>query len=104
MDHEYTTEFSFFFLFLTFPQIYFKSLYPQVLDTFLQHPSLCHIKQRLLVGGDSVDEDVRVLREGGGHVLICTPGRLEDLLTRRPDFNLSVHMKSLVIFCDMIIG
>lgn len=43
-----------------------------------------------------MDEDVRNIKENGGNILICTPGRLEDLLSRKKDLNLPVAVKSLV--------
>lgn len=54
------------------------------------------LEHLLLVGGNSVDEDVRNITKNGGNILICTPGRLEDLLTRKRDLNLSIAVKSLV--------
>lgn len=68
----------------------------QVLSHFLKHPQL-PFTQRLLVGGNSVDEDVAALQSGGATILICTPGRLVDLLERRgSQVNLSARVKSLV--------
>lgn len=51
----------------------------------------------LLVGGNSVEEDVKILKQKGAHIIICTPGRFEDLLTRKIDLNLPSGIKSLVI-------
>lgn len=50
----------------------------------------------LLIGGNSVEEDVKKIKEIGGNILICTPGRLEDLLCRKKDLNLSAAVKNLV--------
>lgn len=54
------------------------------------------IKQKLLVGGNSVDEDISNLKAYGGNILVCTPGRLVDLLERKSDLNLAGRVKSLV--------
>jgi ATP-dependent RNA helicase DDX55/SPB4 len=50
----------------------------------------------LLVGGNSVAADVDCFRVKGANILIATPGRLEDLLTRKCDINLPSAVKSLV--------
>lgn len=65
-----------------------------VLQQLLGHVS--GLRDLLLVGGNSVEEDVKNIKEKGGNVLICTPGRLEDLLTRKRDLNLPAALKSLV--------
>lgn len=56
-----------------------------------------NISQILLVGGNSVDEDVKTFKELGGNIIICTPGRLEDLLSRKTDINLPNSVKNLEI-------
>lgn len=48
------------------------------------------------MGGNSVDEDVKNFKNNGGNIVICTPGRLEDLLTRRQDVNFANALKNLV--------
>ena len=64
-----------------------------VLSHFLQEiPSL---KQILLVGGTTVKEDVERLKKGA-NIIVCTPGRLEDLLSRCKEVNLVASVKSLV--------
>lgn len=65
-----------------------------MLQQLLKHVS--GLKQLLFVGGNNVDEDVRNFRENGGNILICTPGRLEDLLSRKKDLNLPFAVKTLV--------
>ncbi|XP_033211829.1 probable ATP-dependent RNA helicase DDX55 homolog [Belonocnema kinseyi] len=63
-----------------------------VLSDFLKEiPSL---KQILLVGGTTVKEDVESLKKGA-NIIICTPGRLEDLLTHCKEVNLVASVKSL---------
>lgn len=59
-----------------------------------------NLKPILFVGGNSVDDDVHNFKEHGGNVVICTPGRLEDLLTRRQDINLPNAVKKLVSKCN----
>lgn len=69
----------------------------EVLEKFLQHEDLQFIKQKLLVGGTSVEEDVESLISTGAHILIATPGRLLDLLERNNnDLKLPGRVKSLV--------
>lgn len=68
-----------------------------VLKSFLEHPNLSIFTQKLLVGGNSVEEDIESLRNRGALVLICTPGRLEDLLERKGQLNLAARVKSLEI-------
>lgn len=67
----------------------------QVLEQFLQHSEF-KFKQKLLVGGNSVEEDVNYLKKIGANILITTPGRLVDLLERKNDLNLASNVKSLV--------
>lgn len=66
----------------------------QVIGQFLKGTTM---KQKLLVGGNSVDEDISNLKAYGGNILVCTPGRLVDLLERKSDLNLAGRVKSLVI-------
>lgn len=66
-----------------------------VLRSFLEHADLKHFKQQLIVGGNSVEEDVHRLKRDGAAILICTPGRLEDLFQRKDDVNLAGRVKSL---------
>lgn len=68
----------------------------KVLDSFLK--SLNVFTQKLLVGGNSVDDDVNSLKQNGAHILVCTPGRLLDLLARKSDLNLPGRVKSLVVY------
>lgn len=67
-----------------------------VLNKFLQHKKLNFITQKLLVGGTSVEEDVKSIESKGAAVLICTPGRLLDLLERNDNLKLAGRVKSLV--------
>lgn len=65
-----------------------------MLANFLNHiPTL---KQVLLVGGTTVDEDVAKLKDGA-NIIVATPGRLEDILSNSKDVNLAASVKSLVI-------
>ncbi|XP_055541769.1 probable ATP-dependent RNA helicase DDX55 homolog [Wyeomyia smithii] len=67
----------------------------KVLGDFLEHDVLKQFKQKLLIGGSSVEEDVDSLRKDGANVLVATPGRLKDLLERRGDPNLPAKVRNL---------
>lgn len=69
-----------------------------VLDKFLEHPGLSFLTQKLLVGGTGVEDDVKSIETNGAHILICTPGRLLDLLERNDNLKLAGRVKSLVRF------
>ncbi|KAB0791498.1 hypothetical protein PPYR_03298 [Photinus pyralis] len=65
-----------------------------VLKQFLKH--IKGIRDVLLVGGNNVDEDIQNIEKNGCNVLICTPGRLEDLLTNQQHkLNLAQAVKSV---------
>lgn len=66
-----------------------------VIKSFLDHSDFKHFRQQLIVGGNSVEEDVHRLKKDGALILICTPGRLDDLFQRRDDVNLAGRVKSL---------
>ncbi|XP_023030455.1 probable ATP-dependent RNA helicase DDX55 homolog [Leptinotarsa decemlineata] len=66
-----------------------------VLDALLKHVK--NLTQILLVGGNSVEDDVNNFKTNGGNIIICTPGRFEDLLTHKYDINLASSLKSLEI-------
>ena len=51
----------------------------------------------LLVGGNSIEEDLTTFKQNGGNIIICTPGRFEDLLSRKTDINFTTSLKSLEI-------
>ncbi|KAF6203188.1 hypothetical protein GE061_003606 [Apolygus lucorum] len=51
-------------------------------------------KQVLMIGGTKIAEDIEMLKSEGANIIIATPGRLEDLLTRG-DVPLHVAVKSL---------
>ena len=68
----------------------------EVLEHFLRQPELNFITQKLLVGGTSVEEDVKGLEANGGHILIVTPGRLLDLLERNDNLKLAGRVKTMV--------
>lgn len=67
----------------------------EVLSKFLNHQELNFLTQKLLIGGNSIDEDLKYLKTNSAHILICTPGRLEDLLDRKNAINLANRFKSL---------
>lgn len=68
----------------------------EVLEKFLRVKGLNFITQKLLVGGTNVEEDVKSIESNGAHILICTPGRLLDLLERNDSLKLGGRVKSLV--------
>lgn len=50
----------------------------------------------LLLGGNSVEADVAVLRNKGANIIVATPGRLQDILEHHTDVCLKPALKSLV--------
>lgn len=68
----------------------------EVLKRFLEHEELNFLKQKLIVGGNSIEEDINSLMKDGSCILVCTPGRLEDLIQRKGVLNLAARVKSLV--------
>ena len=75
----------------------------EVLIEFLQHvPQFSHL---LLIGGaNSIVNDIKEYTEKGAHIIVTTPGRFMDLLTRHGDkVNIAGGLKSLVNFYFLII-
>lgn len=55
------------------------------------------ITQMLTLGGNPIENDVKLFNKNGANILVATPGRLEDLLTRKlPNFQIQKSLKSLV--------
>ena len=52
----------------------------EVIEKFLVHTP--KITAMLLVGGSYVGEDIQAFLKNGAHILVATPGRLEDLFSR----------------------
>uniref|UniRef100_A0A2M4BHJ5 ATP-dependent RNA helicase n=1 Tax=Anopheles marajoara TaxID=58244 RepID=A0A2M4BHJ5_9DIPT len=67
----------------------------EVLSEFLEHKALSSFRKKLLIGGNSVEDDVISIMKEGSHILIATPGRLQDLFERKGDLNLAAKVKSL---------
>lgn len=67
----------------------------EVLDTFLERKELNFLRQKLVVGGSSIEEDISAIKKDSPCILVCTPGRLEDLFERKGDLNLAGRVKSL---------
>lgn len=65
----------------------------EVLKEFLDNMDQ-PFKQVLMIGGTKVSEDMVMLKSEGANIIIATPGRLEDLLTRG-DVPLHIAVKSL---------
>lgn len=68
----------------------------EVLGRFLQHEGLSFLRQKLIVGGNSIEEDIKSVVKDGPTIIVCTPGRLEDLFQRKGALNLAARVKSLV--------
>ncbi|KAI4473209.1 hypothetical protein M0802_016256, partial [Mischocyttarus mexicanus] len=66
----------------------------EVLANFLN--KLVFLKQVILVGGTTINEDIEKLK-GGANIIIATPGRLEDMLSNCKSINLIKCLKSLEI-------
>ncbi|XP_067644352.1 probable ATP-dependent RNA helicase DDX55 homolog [Eurosta solidaginis] len=67
----------------------------EVLDKFLEVKELDYLKQKLIVGGSSIEDDINTIKRQSPCILVCTPGRLEDLFDRKRDVNLAGRVKSL---------
>lgn len=68
----------------------------EVLRNFTE--DLPQLKQLLMIGGVDPVEDIRKFKLHGGHILIGTPGRLEDLFTRKHEgFDLAAHVRCLEV-------
>lgn len=68
----------------------------EVLTQFLKNiPELTHLQ--LIGGAHTVVQDINSFTTNGGHIIISTPGRFMDLLTRQGDkVNLAGGLKALV--------
>lgn len=71
----------------------------EVLANFLN--KLLLLKQVILVGGTTINEDIEKLQDGA-NIIIATPGRLEDMLSNCKSINLTKRLKSLVILRSML--
>lgn len=68
----------------------------EVLRTFTK--DLIQLKQLLLIGGVDPVENMQRFKSDGGHIIIGTPGRLEDLMTRKQEgIDLAAHVRSLEV-------
>uniref|UniRef100_A0A1B6CXC2 ATP-dependent RNA helicase n=1 Tax=Clastoptera arizonana TaxID=38151 RepID=A0A1B6CXC2_9HEMI len=66
----------------------------EVLDSFLSNFDPPYIKM-MAVGGNSVIEDIKKFKQYGANIIIATPGRLEDLFSKKGNINLAGAVKSL---------
>lgn len=66
-----------------------------VLSEFLSHEELACFRQKMVIGGNAVEEDVVAILKDGANILVATPGRLQDLFDRKGDLNLAAKVKSL---------
>ncbi|XKL64320.1 hypothetical protein PGB90_004406 [Kerria lacca] len=70
----------------------------EVLLKFLS--SIENLTSALLVGGNTINEDIQKLKTEGANIIVATPGRLEELITKNfSDINLHKSLKEL----DMLI-
>ncbi|KAI8507384.1 ATP-dependent RNA helicase ddx55 [Branchiostoma belcheri] len=68
----------------------------EVLSAFTKR--LPQLSQLLLIGGGNPVADIKKYQENGANIIVCTPGRLEDILRRKEDdLNLAGHLKSLEV-------
>ena len=57
-----------------------------------------NLSSLLLVGGNPISDDVQKLKSKGGNIIIGTPGRIEELLTKNfPEIQFHRSLKELVI-------
>lgn len=63
--------------------------------------SIENLTSALLVGGNTINEDIQKLKTEGANIIVATPGRLEELITKNfSDINLHKSLKELVrIIC-----
>ncbi|KFB43572.1 AGAP001223-PA-like protein [Anopheles sinensis] len=67
----------------------------EVLAEFLCHEELSCFRQKILIGGNSVEDDAMTILKDGANIIVGTPGRLQDLFERKGDLNLAAKVKSL---------
>eukprot|EP00058_Branchiostoma_floridae_P020139 XP_002605629.1 hypothetical protein BRAFLDRAFT_283402 [Branchiostoma floridae] len=68
----------------------------EVISAFTKR--LPQLSQLLLIGGGNPVADIKKYQENGANIIVCTPGRLEDILRRKEDgLNLAGHLKSLEV-------
>ncbi|XP_075966975.1 ATP-dependent RNA helicase DDX55 [Anarhichas minor] len=66
----------------------------EVMETFLQ--KFPQFTQILLIGGTNPIDDVEKFKDKGAHIVIATPGRLEDMFRRKADgLDLASSVRSL---------
>ncbi|CAK1552388.1 unnamed protein product [Leptosia nina] len=66
----------------------------EVIKQFLLEPEVAHISLCCLVGGRPVEADVENVKKGA-HIVVCTPGRLQDLLAEQKNLNLPGRIRDL---------
>lgn len=65
-----------------------RELAEQIYEVTKQFTTELHFSLLLLIGGRDIAEDVKRFREGGGNVLVGTPGRLDEFIKRVSDLQL----------------
>ncbi|CAF4804512.1 unnamed protein product [Pieris macdunnoughi] len=66
----------------------------EVIKQFLLEPELRHFSICCLVGGRPVVSDIENI-EKGAQIIVCTPGRLQDLLAERKNLNLPGRVREM---------
>ncbi|XP_045454031.1 probable ATP-dependent RNA helicase DDX55 homolog [Melitaea cinxia] len=66
----------------------------KVIENFLEEPELKHFTLSLLVGGRPIEVDAESMKKGA-QIVVCTPGRFQDLLAERKHLNLPGRLKEL---------
>ncbi|GBP23870.1 Probable ATP-dependent RNA helicase DDX55 homolog [Eumeta japonica] len=66
----------------------------KVIELFLEEKELSNFTLALFVGGRSIDIDAQNVMKGA-QIIVCTPGRFEDLLSERKNLNIAAKLKDL---------
>lgn len=67
----------------------------EVLNFFLKHIS--QFKQMLLIGGEPIQDVAKKFLDNGANIIVATPGRLSDLLTRKIEITFASYVRSLEV-------
>ena len=74
-----------------------RELAVQIYDVIVTFTDTLNLfKPILFVGGNKIDEDMRSFLTDGGNIVVCTPGRFEDLLNQK-SINMLAHLKTLEV-------
>ncbi|XP_041347387.1 ATP-dependent RNA helicase DDX55-like isoform X2 [Gigantopelta aegis] len=68
----------------------------EVVDHFLTN--FTQFTSILCIGGSSISDDIKKFQDHGGHIVIATPGRLDDMFSRKQSgLNLAANVKELEV-------